>query len=504
MEHKHLTLEYDRNLINSLLNNINTKYTILYLYIIKKVLFKNLDDEIISNYERVIVLDDIYKDNVELLWDQSFIENIIELGLFKNIRSISEYDQKKGDFILKMGEYTITIEKKTILTPRDTLYKMISKKFKKLSQKDFDFGLTKLKEVRCESTGAIHHFIYEAGEREYVLSDDLYDILDQFSNIYQAIKIEPTSNGLLQICKEIQDNIVNIVMIFDPILNNDQIIKRITKVLEINRKIEKIEILEISLKINLLEKNSILTLSNSDFQILSNYKNEMGILVNQLLEIKSNYSGNQEYLGFLGKIPIEIETIQDTLIKIRDNASGAKKAVLDLENRIYKMPSDDFDLDYMKTVIKYQDINAASTMGELVLHCKEIKDKTVNFFYILNPLMSNKPVIGKIKKFLRRKEDIIENIQDETLEITEILINFKVPEKIIRLRISTADFKILSNYKDELERIYKRLLEEQSDWSESDSSLQRLGELRNNLIGARNSVIELEKRMILTKKIKKE
>ena len=267
MEHKHLTLEYDRNLINSLLNNINTKYTILYLYIIKKVLFKNLDDEIISNYERVIVLDDIYKDNVELLWDQSFIENIIELGLFKNIRSISEYDQKKGDFILKMGEYTITIEKKTILTPRDTLYKMISKKFKKLSQKDFDFGLTKLKEVRCESTGAIHHFIYEAGEREYVLSDDLYDILDQFSNIYQAIKIEPTSNGLLQICKEIQDNIVNIVMIFDPILNNDQIIKRITKVLEINRKIEKIEILEISLKINLIEKNNMLTLSNSDSQI---------------------------------------------------------------------------------------------------------------------------------------------------------------------------------------------------------------------------------------------
>jgi len=101
MEHKRLTLEYDRNLINSILNNINTKYTILYLYIIRKDLFNNLDEEIIDKYEKVIILDDIYKDNVELFWNQDFIDKVIELGLFKNIRSRAEYDQKDGNFILK-------------------------------------------------------------------------------------------------------------------------------------------------------------------------------------------------------------------------------------------------------------------------------------------------------------------------------------------------------------------------------------------------------------------
>ena len=56
-------------------------------------------DILIERYERVIILDDIYKNNVEQLWDQDFIELAIDLGLFKNIRSINEYDQKDGDFI---------------------------------------------------------------------------------------------------------------------------------------------------------------------------------------------------------------------------------------------------------------------------------------------------------------------------------------------------------------------------------------------------------------------
>jgi len=504
MEHNKLSLEYDRNLINSILNNINTKYTILYLYIIRKDLFNNLYKDVIDRYERVIMLDDIYKNNVELLWDQEFIEKIIDLGLFKNIRSHKEYDQKDGDFILKMGEYTITIEKNTILTPKDTLFHMISKRFKSLPQKDFELGLTKLKQVRCEVSGIVHHFIYEVGDNDYILSDDLYDILDQFGNIYQAIKIEPTSDGLLAICKEIKDRIVNIVMIFDPILNNDQIIKKLTKALEINKKEEKIEIIEISLKIKLLDKNITLTLSNSDFQILSNYKNEMEIINKQLLEIKSKYSGNQEYLGFLEKIPMEIEAIQETLIKIRDNASGAKKAVLDLESRINAKPSDDFDIVHEKIEIKYQDIDADSTINDLIQHCKEFKDKTVNFIRIFNPIMSNKPVISKIKKSLERNEDIVKNIRNKTLEITEILIKLKVSEKVIRLRLSNADFQILSNYKDELERLYKQLLEIQSANSEGEIPQQSLDEMRETIVGARNSVKEIEKRMIQITKNNKE
>ena len=54
---------------NLQLNNKNTKYTILYLYIIRKDLFNNLDEYLIHQYEKVLILDDIYKNDVELLWD---------------------------------------------------------------------------------------------------------------------------------------------------------------------------------------------------------------------------------------------------------------------------------------------------------------------------------------------------------------------------------------------------------------------------------------------------
>jgi len=287
-------------------------------------------------------------------------------------------------------------------------------------------------------------------------------------------------------------------------MNNEIIIKKLTKALEINKKEEKIEIIEITIKVKLLDKNITLTLSNSDFQILSNYKNEMEIINKQLLEIKSNYSGNQEYLGFLEKIPMEIEAIQETLIKIRDNASGAKKAVLDLESRINTKPADDFDIVHEVSENIFQNIDAEPTIDELIHHCKEIKDKAVNFIRIFNPVLSNKPVISKIKKTLEKNENIISNVKEETPEIIEILIKLKVSEKVILLSLSNTDFQILSNYKDELETLYKQLTRLQSTDSETDVSQHVLNEMRENIIGARNSVTEIEKRMIRTTIINKE
>ncbi len=111
MEHKNLTLEHDKNLIDNVLDNIDMRYIILFLYVIRNDLFKDLTDEnLIESYERILILDDIYKNNIVNFWDEEFSEIYIDLGLIKNIRSLREFDQKEGDFILKLGEETITIE----------------------------------------------------------------------------------------------------------------------------------------------------------------------------------------------------------------------------------------------------------------------------------------------------------------------------------------------------------------------------------------------------------
>ena len=93
-------------------------------------LFKNLGDKnLIESYERILIIDDIYKSNIVNFWDEEFIEIYIDLGLIKNIRSKREFEQKDDDFIIKLGEETITIEQDTISVPDDTLFLINKKKF---------------------------------------------------------------------------------------------------------------------------------------------------------------------------------------------------------------------------------------------------------------------------------------------------------------------------------------------------------------------------------------
>ncbi|MFX1239383.1 MAG: hypothetical protein ACFE8P_16905, partial [Promethearchaeota archaeon] len=139
MEHKNLDLEYDNSLINKILDNVNNRYVLLFLYVIRSDLLQDLNDAtIVKNYENIIMLDDIYKENITSLWSEEFIEIAIDLGLLKNVRSVNEFEQKEKDFIIKFGEETVTIEGNTILVPEDILFRTITKKFKSILRRDFN------------------------------------------------------------------------------------------------------------------------------------------------------------------------------------------------------------------------------------------------------------------------------------------------------------------------------------------------------------------------------
>ncbi|MHA2181531.1 MAG: hypothetical protein ACXAAH_08925, partial [Promethearchaeota archaeon] len=233
MEHKNLTLEDDSRLIENIMNDLEMRYIVLFLYVIRNDLFKDLNDKaLIESYERILVLDDIYKSNIDTLWEEEFTDIYIDLGLTKNIRSKREFDQKDDDFIIKLGEETITIEENTISVPDDTLYLIINKKFKFLTRRNFNLALTRLKGVRCEKTSIIHPLISEIGEHDYRLSEDFYYILDQYGNIYQAIKIEITIESFYKRFNEIEEKINELIKIFDPVLNTKSLLKKINEAIE--------------------------------------------------------------------------------------------------------------------------------------------------------------------------------------------------------------------------------------------------------------------------------
>ena len=353
MEHNSLSLEVDKDLINKVLEDTDMRYIIMFLYVIRNDLFDDLNNpNLIESYERVLVLDEIYKDNVIKFWEKEFIDIIIDLGLFKNIRSLREFEQKEGDFLLKLGEETVTIENNVISVPDDTLFLIITKKFKSTTRRDFNLALMKLKGVSCQKTNVIHPFIHEIGEHDYSLSDDLYYILDQYGNIFQAIKIELTIEGFLERYKEIKDKIYQFIEIFDPNLNSKPSIKTIHKAIQEEKDIItylKEEKIKLSEKFNYekIDKNhEIFKEWISKMNILFKSREKLDEIGKELDYLKNNYTGKNKrntYLTFIQKVSFneddivnklqgELVNLREKVIEINDNLSNFNKKNLRLLN----------------------------------------------------------------------------------------------------------------------------------------------------------------------------
>ncbi|MFX1347535.1 MAG: hypothetical protein ACFE92_02580 [Promethearchaeota archaeon] len=365
MEHKNLTLEHDKNLIDNILDDFDMRYIIFFFYIIRNDLFKDLTDKtLIESYNRVLVLDDIYKNNIVNFWDEEFIEIYIDLGLIKNIRSLKEFEQKENDFIIKLGEETITIESDTISVPDDTLFLIINKKFKFLTRRNFNLALTRLKGVRCEKSNIIHSLIYEIGEHDYALSDDFYYILDQYGNIYQAIKIEITIEGFYQRFKEIQEKISEYIKIFDPTLDLKPVTKKINKAIEESKDIIKYlkdEKVELPDKFNfekINKDNDIFKKWNSQLISLLKYRYQIEQIDIKLNHLRKYYSGKNKkyrYLEFIEKVSFNedglVNNIQNSLVDLRKELVKINEKLSKITQKELKL----LNLDYERLILMSND-----------------------------------------------------------------------------------------------------------------------------------------------------
>jgi len=351
LEHKQLSLEVDKNLINKILDDINSRYLILFLYIIRNDLFKNLTDQrIIDVYNLIMSREEVDKGAILSFWSGDFIKTAIDLGLFRNIRSMREFDQKKKDFIVKFGEEIITISKDTILTPAEVLFRLISKKFKTLTKRDFNLALIQLKGLKCESTSVVHPFIYEIPNKYYILSEDLYEILKEYKNIYLAIKAEYTIEAFYEGFKETQDKVLDLMNIFENIIKRKQIIKKINTIFKgdnfellyqkdenSKNKEEKLKFSEVSITFKIPHGKIKLKLSDSNYQKLINYRLDMEGINERIMKIRKNYSTIKKkynYLEFINNITKNEKEIQESLIDIRKEIVYVKSMLDMIKNEI--------------------------------------------------------------------------------------------------------------------------------------------------------------------------
>ncbi|MHA2282904.1 MAG: hypothetical protein ACXAC5_18840 [Promethearchaeota archaeon] len=361
MEHKNLTLGDDAKLIENVMNDLEMRYIVLFLYVIRNDLFKDLRNKaLIESYERILVIDEIYKSNIVNFWGEEFIDVYIDLGLIKNIRSKREFDQKDDDFIIKLGEETITIEENVISVPDDILFLIINKKFKDLTRRNFNLALTRLKGVRCEKSNVIHSLIYEIDEHDYTLSDDFYYILDQFGNIYQAIKIEITVEGFYQRFKDIEEKINDLIKIFDPVLNTKSLLKKINNAISEDKEIlnylkeENIELPEKFSFGKISKDNPLLKQWNSQLILLLKLRYQMMRIEEKIVELKRNYSGKEKkfkYLEFVELVTYNednlLDNIQKSLVEYRKEIVKINEQILKLTKKEMKL----LNLDYERLLI---------------------------------------------------------------------------------------------------------------------------------------------------------
>ncbi|MHA1349279.1 MAG: hypothetical protein ACTSSC_08260 [Promethearchaeota archaeon] len=365
MEHTNLSLEYDKSLIERILDDLDMRYIILFLYIVRNDLFKDLKDlKLIESYERVIILDEIFKNNVLNFWEEDFIDIAIDLGLFKNIRSVREFNHKDEDFIIRLGEETITIENDKISVPDHTLFLMINKKFKFLTKRNYNLALIKLKGVKCQNSNNIHQFIFKIGENDYTISDDIYYILDQLGNVYQAIKIEITIEGVHKKYLDMKEKSNEYLDIFEPKLRSKSVLKKIFEAIKSEKDVfkylrdEKIELPDKFTVDEDTERNKI----GNDWYLrvmaLLNIRFRMEQLDEKILEIKKYYSGKDKkfnYLEFIEKVSFNedniVNNIQNVLLKLREDLIEINKEFEVFTKKELKL----LNIDYERYLITRSD-----------------------------------------------------------------------------------------------------------------------------------------------------
>ena len=360
-QHKQLSIEEDKNLINKVFENVEMRYILLFLYIIRNDLLRNLLDEPwLIALKRLMNIDEILKNDLELHSNKELTEIFIDLGIIKNLRSTQELEKKEPDFLIKVLE-PIKIEDNKIIVPENTLFAIISKKFKFFTKRNFHDAISRLKGIMCEISDLIHPFLFEIGKANYMLADDIYEILDDLGNPYQTIKVETTISEFYDRFKDLLEKIYDFIELYDPLLNKKANIKIIKEAIDENKVI--LEYLQENIK-KLPVKFNLEEVTNKEDEIFKKWhsvlinllkkRNRLNEIDKELNKIKNIYSGKGKiysYLEFIIKVSYNEENIlneiKNKLIELREELVSIKKEISKFERNEIKL----LNLDYERFLI---------------------------------------------------------------------------------------------------------------------------------------------------------
>ena len=221
--HQKLNLEYDRQLFEDILDTPDLRYVVLYMFFIRKEVFNDLrDDALQDEFEAAVALKEPTVADIKRICSGDLLKNLFNFNLIANIKSYEAFMTKPETFKvrfadgLKLEHQNLTADEEEvhIFMNEVLLERVIANKIPEITQTRIHSALERLRAMMCPRSSMVHNLVQKYGD-SYVLNDDLFDILEQIGNPYQALRLEILIRTMLQKYKEIGDQINELLEQFD-------------------------------------------------------------------------------------------------------------------------------------------------------------------------------------------------------------------------------------------------------------------------------------------------
>jgi hypothetical protein len=233
-EHKGLSLDIDRSLISDVLDTSDLRYVVLFMFFIRKELFGDLeDDDIMNQFELLFHLEEPTILDLQKLVSEELLQKLFQYNVITNIKSYEAF-QAKGSEVkvrlapgLKLEHEEISSEEEEIhiLCREDFLERVITSKIIEMTANRIHKALERLRAMMCPRTSVVHNLVKKFGDF-YVLADDLYYIIEQLGNPYQALRVELMIRAMVDKYQEIERKLNENLELFDILLLKSEILNK--------------------------------------------------------------------------------------------------------------------------------------------------------------------------------------------------------------------------------------------------------------------------------------
>jgi hypothetical protein len=369
-EHTSLDIDFDRELLEDILDTPDLRYVVLYMFILRKELFQDLeDDDIIETFDTLTSLEEPTVGDVKKLCTIDFIKAMVSFRIITNVKNYKSFQIKTDDSKIKIAdgiqlthEDISNLEEEIhIFLSEQVLERMIAPQIPEMTNSRIHKALERLRAMMCPKTPTIHEVVHKYGDH-YILDDNFYYIIEEVGNPFQAIRIEHLIRAMSEKYKEIENNLNTVLNQFDPELIKGTMMKKFRKAKELQKTNYLAYLVKKSRKLSL--KYRLKFESDEVPPLYTEWKENLNALIVLKLKfdelnvdmdtLRSYYSGKKQkmpYLKFIEKATFDEDDISE---KIKNQLLDSRNSLKEISETIDQYPKKEMkilNLDLERMII---------------------------------------------------------------------------------------------------------------------------------------------------------